>query len=295
MSYTLTILTPTYNRAYILPQLYESLLKQTEPDFIWMIVDDGSTDETENLIKGYILEKKICIVYIKQVNGGKHRAINTGAKQIVTDATFIVDSDDYLTDDAVENILSNWNHVVENGLMGISFLRGYSEKQVIGEKFPDDFLIENFNNMRYNRGIKGDKAEIVDSNILKQTPFPSIPNEKFMSEGVVWKELSHKGKSLFINKIIYITEYLEDGLTHSGRLLLIKNPLGAMLNAKLAMTNEFKKKLRIQNSLLYIAYGFFAKKKVREIITESGQRKLVRVNLLFGWMIYVIWKIKYKL
>lgn len=88
---------------------------------------------------------------------------------------------------------------------------------------------------------------------------------------------------------------MEDGLTHSGRLLLIKNPLGAMLNAKLAMTKEFSFKIREKNSLLYIAYGFFAKKKVREIITESGQRKLVRVNLLFGWMIYVIWKIKYKL
>lgn len=295
MTTTLTILTPTYNRAYILPKLYASLVEQTNKHFDWMVVDDGSTDNTEQLISEFIADGKINIVYIKQKNGGKHRALNTGAQSINSDYIFIVDSDDYLTNDAIDIILENSHYLKEKNLMGMTLLRGYAPDKVIGEKYPEDFMIKNFNQVRYNMGIKGDKAEVVSTKIFRETPFPEIPGERFMSEGVAWKQLTHKGDSLFINKIVYITEYLEDGLTHSGRLLLIKNPLGAMLNAKLAMTKEFSFKIREKNSLLYIAYGFFAKKKVREIITESGQRKLVRVNLLFGWMIYVIWKIKYKL
>ncbi|WP_251712574.1 glycosyltransferase family 2 protein [Lactococcus ileimucosae] len=294
MGYSLTILTPTYNRAYVLPKLYESLTGQTNLEFTWLVVDDGSSDNTEELINEFIKEEKIKIVYIKQENGGKHRALNTGAKAVTTDAVFVVDSDDYLTSDAVETILSSWNIVKENALMGISLLRGYSETEVIGEEFPENYLIKNFNEVRYNMGIKGDKAEIIDAEIMKSSPFPDIPSERFMSEGVAWKEMAKKGDSLFINKIIYITEYLEDGYTSSGRMLLINNPLGAMLNAKMAMTDEFTLKVRLRNALLYIAYGYVAHKNRKEIVQESGQKALVQSLLPFGWLFYHYWKLKYK-
>lgn len=294
MEYSLTILTPTYNRAYILPKLYESLTKQTNLQFTWLVVDDGSSDNTKELIQKFIKEEKIKIVYIKQENGGKHRALNMGAKAVTTDAVFIVDSDDYLTSDAVETILDSWNIVEENKLIGITFLRGYSETEVIGEEYPENYLIKNFNEVRYNMGIKGDKAEVLDAQIMKASPFPDIPNERFMSEGVAWKKMAKKGDSLFINKIIYITEYLEDGYTSSGRMLLINNPLGAMLNAKMAMTDEFILKVRLRNALLYIAYGYVAHKSRKEIVQESNQKTLVQPLLLFGWMLYRYWKFKYK-
>lgn len=214
---------------------------------------------------------------------------------IATDLTMIVDSDDVLTVDAAKAIKEYWKKADRNNCVGVTFLRGYSDTEVIGKKFPKNEMIDNANKVRYNLGISGDKAEVVRTDMLKKYPFPKFKGEKFLSEGILWKQLGSGTKTLFINEIIYITEYLSDGLTNSGRRLLIKNPLGAGLNAKMAMTKEFSFKMRLQNTLLYIAYGFFAKKKVREIITESGQRRLVRVNLLFGWMIYIIWKIKYKL
>jgi Glycosyltransferases involved in cell wall biogenesis len=294
VEYSLTILTPTYNRAYILPKLYESLTKQTNLQFTWLVVDDGSSDNTEELINDFIKEKKIEIIYIKQENGGKHRALNTGAKAVTTDAVFIVDSDDYLTPDAVETILNSWHIVVENKLIGITFLKGYSDTEVIGEEYPENYLIKNFNEVRYNMGIKGDKAETLDAQIMKSTPFPDIPGERFMSEGVAWKEMAKKGDSLFINKIIYITEYLADGYTSSGRMLLINNPLGAMLNAKMAMTNEFTLKLRLKNTLLYTAYGYVAHKRRKEIVQESDQKFLVQSMIPFGWLFYRYWKFKYK-
>ena len=294
MAYSLTILTPTYNRAYTLSKLYESLLAQTNKNFIWMVIDDGSTDNTKELIQKYIREDKVNIRYIFQENGGKHRAINTGIKEIMTDATFIVDSDDVLTEDAVETIFFHWHTVENENLVNISFLRGYTTSEAIGKKFSKDYEINNLIDIRYNQNITGDKAEVVNTKILKEMLLPTIENEKFMSEGILWKGIAKRGNSLFINKIIYITEYLEDGYTSSGRMLLINNPLGAMLNAKMAMTDEFTLKIRLRNALLYIAYGYVASKGIKEIVQESNQKILVQSLLPFGWMLYKYWKFKYK-
>ena len=104
----LTIFTPTYNRAYILPNLYESLVNQTSKDFEWVIVDDGSTDETESIVKKWIAESRICIKYIKQENQGKHIAINTGTEHADGELFFIVDSDDSLKNHAVSTISEFW-------------------------------------------------------------------------------------------------------------------------------------------------------------------------------------------
>jgi glycosyltransferase involved in cell wall biosynthesis len=293
MSKTLTILTPTYNRDYTLTRLYESLCVQTNQDFLWLIVDDGSTDNTRALISTFCEEQKIKICYLMQENAGKHIAINTGVQESSSFLTFIVDSDDYLTADAVETILSYETVIKENQLMGATFLRGYDERTVIGDCYSQAEKIDNFIDMRYNRELKGDRAEVVVTELLKQTPFPKISEERFMSEGVVWKQLAHKGNSLFVNKIIYITEYLEDGLTHAGRKLLINNPLGSMLNSKLGMTKDFKFKLRIRNGLLYCAYSFFASKTLSCIVKESEEPKIAAVCLPGGYLVYRIWKWKY--
>lgn len=103
---SITIITPTYNRADLLPRLYESLCGQSSKDFEWMVIDDGSQDDTEALMRHYSHENKISILYEKQQNAGKHTALNRGIAKITSELTFIVDSDDYLTSDAVEIILS---------------------------------------------------------------------------------------------------------------------------------------------------------------------------------------------
>lgn len=296
MNEKITILTPSYNRAHTLPNLYKSLLLQDNQNFEWLIVDDGSKDNTKELVNSFCKDEKIKITYLFQKNGGKHSAINTGIKKIKNSITFIVDSDDVLTEDAISSIYKYWPIVVEKNLIGISFLRGYSVNKAIGDEFPKQMMIENFNKIRYKSSFNwGDKAEVVSTLKLRETPFPIYEGENFMSEGVVWKQLARKGDSLLVSQIIYITEYLEDGLTKSGRRLLLNNPLGAMLNSKLAMTKEFEMKVRIKNTMLYVAYGFFAKKTAREIVIGSNQNILTMAFLPFGWGIYRFWRKKYEI
>ena len=294
MSYTLTILTSTYNRAHALPQLYQSLLKQADKRFEWVVVDDGSTDETEQLIDQFTQESQLTIKYLKQENKGKHVALNTGIKEIESELTFIVDSDDYLTQDATDIILKKWQTVEKNNLCGISFLKGYTEEKVIGSPYPEKEMIANFINLRANQGVSGDKAEIWKTSLLKKYPFPQFEGEKFIGEAYVWYQIAKSYDMLFVNQIIYVAEYLTDGLTKSGRLLRIKCPLGGMAHSEMAMSTEFRMKVRVKNTWLFVCYGLFAKKNFSTIFRITEHKSLVFFNFLFGYMLYHYWKLKYK-
>lgn len=211
----LTIFTPVYNRAYIISHLYQSLCRQTSKDFEWLIVDDGSTDDIESLIDGFIAEAKIDIRYYKQPNGGKHRAINRGVREARGELFFIVDSDDYLTDDAVEWILFKSDEIIEDySFAGISGLRIEPNGNKIGGE--NDFIQIDADaiSIRTKHHVTGDLAEVYKTKILRQFPFPDIPNEKFCSEGLVWNRIAMSGLKLrYCYKPLYICQYLDDGLT----------------------------------------------------------------------------------
>ena len=293
MKHTLTILTPTYNRAYILSNCYESLKFQTCKDFIWLIIDDGSIDNTKELADQWIAENKISIQYFYKKNGGKHTAINFGMLYVNTDLSMIVDSDDILTSDAVESIRDYWEKYKRNTkLCGLSFLRGYNENTQIGDKYHmDEFICNHIKCI--NENLKGDKSEVFLTKILKQYPFPEIEGEKFLGEDVIWKRIGYNHDMVYINKIIYITEYLEGGLTKSGRALRIKCPIGGMINAKEGLSGKYHLKERIKNILLYTCYGFFAKKSLKIMFIDSGHPILLLFGLPFGYGLYLFWEKKY--
>lgn len=213
----LTIITPTYNRAYILPCLYESLKYQTDSDFKWLVVDDGSSDDTKDLVLSWReVKQPFEISYLYQKNGGKHRALNYGIPYVNTPYTMIVDSDDRLTKNAVLKIKS-WIATVEGDDMfaGVSGLRGYNEQEKIGE-FPSKAVeyIDAFNTERRVKHLTGDKAEVYRTELLKNYPFPEVEGENFMTESVVWNKIAYAGyKIRWFREIIEITNYLEDGLT----------------------------------------------------------------------------------
>lgn len=290
----ITILTPTYNRAYILSQLYESLKEQSNQEFLWYIVDDGSTDHTKELVAEFIKEEKVQVRYAYKENGGKHTALNYGIKRIETELTFIVDSDDYLTEDAIETVLTYWEEVREKKLCGMNFLRGYSREEVIGKAWPQEKQIANSIALTWNGGITGDKAEVFCTDILKEFPFPEIEGERFFSEIYIWSSIAKKYDMLMINKIIYITAYLEDGLSKSGRSMQLQSPQGAMLNAKQYMSKEFKVSLKMKNAMLYTCYGFFAKKKLGQIYKENPRKLWTSLGLIPGFFLYLYWKRKFR-
>lgn len=189
---TLTILTPTYHRANMLPYLYNSLLTQTSRDFEWLIVDDGSTDDTETIVQQWIADNAMAVRYLYKKNGGKHTALNAGIQTICSELTFIVDSDDCVTDDAVESILKiHKKYRSQNNICGYAFLRAFPDGKVNGKKFDVNEKIGSYIDVRVNGDDTGaDKAEVFKTHCLKEFPFPEYPNEKFLGEDLVWVRMA---------------------------------------------------------------------------------------------------------
>lgn len=218
-SISLTVLTPTYNRAERLPALYESLKRQTDKSFRWVLCDDGSIDDTRKLAEGWRSEQNgFAMDYYWKENGGKHSAVNYAMKHIFEDYVLIADSDDYLTDDAVQYV-RKWLLEVDDdiGFAGVAGLKGYGVEKRIGE-FPERRQAVDATNLeRRRRHLTGDKAEVYRARLLKKYPFPVFRDEKFLAESAVWNLIAAEGKKLrWHNKIIYIAQYLPDGLTNGG-------------------------------------------------------------------------------
>lgn len=225
----ITIFTPIYNRAYIVSNLYHSLLHQTCYEFEWLIVDDGSTDYIALLVDEWVKNtSQFVIRFYHQENKGKHAAINYGVKLSDRDAFFIVDSDDYLEKDAVKTITRYWKDIsTDNGFAGISGLRKNKYGRIIGGTPAFAEYIDASNLDREKYGLDGDKAEVYKTRLLRKFPFPEYENEKFISEAVVWDKLAYEGyKMRWINKEFVICDYLKDGLTAKGEKIFIANPKG---------------------------------------------------------------------
>lgn len=274
----ITVFTPTYNRGYLLDKLYESLLKQTNTDFEWLIIDDGSNDNTSNIINKFIDDDKIRIRYFYQENGGKHRAINKGLDIAEGELFFIVDSDDTLIPTAIELVLEKYKSV-ENcpEFAGISFNRGYSEKEIIGKTFSSEFM-DCTNLERGKNNILGDKSEIYRTEILRNIKFPEIEGENFMSEIVLWNEVARQGYKLrWYNEIIYICNYLEDGLTVNRDSIYLNNPIAHKMMVNELLQIDFPIKSKINT--IYNYYKLWREKKsFVEISKDININKFILVG-----------------
>lgn len=307
----LTILTPTYNRASHLRKLYDSLTGQTDPDFEWLVVDDGSTDETQELLKELMQEHRLQMRVLRQENGGKHRALNRGIAQIGTELTFLVDSDDYLPPEAVETIhryhekyyetfcksiaVKDARDIPKNDgnviLCGYSFLRCHADGRVNTAYFPEDEMIGTYRDVRINGNIGGDKAEVFYTEILKRYPFPTFEGEKFLPEDLVWMRMSGPYRMVHINENIYTCDYLEGGLTKSGHRMKVHSPRGMMLRSQVYLEDPAVHfRVRLKMMLLYQIYGRFAGMKLGRQLSGVSQKGLFAVCILPSCLIYLKWK-----
>lgn len=225
----LTIFTPLYNRADIVERLYLSLRQQSCKDFEWLVIDDGSKDNAE--IKFSQWQKQdngFTLRYLKTENGGKHRAINKAVKMARGRMFFIVDSDDWLPENAVEKIFAIDSGIKDKSeFAGFSGIRKTPEGKLIGTTFAGKDYIDVNSLERDKYGITGDKSEVFYLDILKKYPFPEIENENFITEDIVWSRMAHDGyKIRWTNEEIYSGNYLDGGLTMQGRNIFIRNPIG---------------------------------------------------------------------
>ena len=224
----LTIFTPLYNRADIVGRLYRSLQQQTVKNFEWLVIDDGSTDNAEQEFQQWQEQTQdFAVRYLRTENGGKHRAINKAVKMASGRMFFIVDSDDWLPEDAVEKIYAIDKGIQDkSGFAGFSGIRKTPQGKLIGTTFSGDYV--DINSLeRDTVGITGDKSEVFYLEVLKKYPFPEIENENFITEDIVWSRMARDGyKIRWTNEEIYLGDYLDGGLTMQGRNIFIRNPVG---------------------------------------------------------------------
>lgn len=228
--YKITVFTPTYNRAYIIETLYRSIQRQTFRDFEWVVVDDGSTDGTAELFAKWQQEgNDFPIRYVRQENGGKCRAINRGLQEARGELFFNIDSDDYLTDDALEKI-ARWEQELprDGNFCGFSANLGFSPADTPNRIFETGYL-DGDAFTRYGEA-DGERAMIFYTEIMRRYPYPEFPGEKFMTEAVTWNRMAWDGYRVrYYNDIIWIYEYKLDGLTKAGYQVFLDNPWGTAL------------------------------------------------------------------
>ncbi|MCR5736896.1 MAG: glycosyltransferase family 2 protein [Eubacterium sp.] len=291
----LSIITPTFNRGELLKKCYESLRAQTSLNFEWIIIDDGSSDNTEEIVSQFMAENNgFSIQFQKKENGGKHTALNESHKYITGDYVLILDSDDYLTEDAVSSVLSCWEKYKDSKHIGmIIFLKGFDCDTPVAYAKDEEKTVDI---LRYKRICKygSDCCEVIRSELFLKYPFPVYDNEIFMPETVLWYRVGLECQCIYINKVVYICEYLEGGLTKSGRKLRILNPRGGMLNSELGMDRKNYMTLRLKNGLLFVCYGFFSDLSPKEIIEQSDRYRWIKIICLFpGNIMFRWWKRKY--
>lgn len=275
----LTVFTPAYNRAYILNSLYESLKRQSSKDFEWLIVDDGSTDDTEELITRLQNNNEqdiatFSIRYFKQPNGGKHRAINRGLAEAQGDLFFIVDSDDYLTPDAVEWIIDTASPIMnDNSIGGIAGIRIRPDGKKIGGGKDFGTIDATALDIRNVHHVKGDLAEVFKTEVFRKYPFPDIPGEKFCSEGLIWGRMAGDGVRLrYVHKGIYVCEYLNDGLTEARLRLRRDNPEYSMLLDSEGVTRDVPYLDKVRQAINFWRYSEKSKKNFLQKAKQVGWR-----------------------
>lgn len=255
----ITVFTPTYNRAYCLPRLYESLKKQDSKDFEWLIIDDGSTDETPLLVSKWSEEGEIILRHIRTENGGKQRAINLAADLARGEYFFIVDSDDILEPFAISWIERSFSDLPDDDkYIGISGIRTDFEGRLPGKLFFKGY-VDASNLQRHELGLQYDMAEVFFTKKIKKYRFEVWPNETFLPEAVVWDQMALDGYILrWYDKGIYRCKYQADGLTRSSWKLLKNNPMGYAHLAKMRFQTSDGLKEKIHSFVTYGAFCFLA-------------------------------------
>ena len=238
-SATLTIITPTYNRAHTLSACFNSLARQTCRDYQWIIVDDGSTDGTEELIESFAADGGVPFDYIRKRNGGKHTALNSAHRYIKGKYVTVLDSDDVLAPNAVETIITEWKKYDSNQAVNVLyFYKVTPEGALFCYVDNPNTVTETYRVRRRSDMHSRDCCDVFRTELFKRYPFPVFDGERFIGEGAAFLNIELAGKGVYIDKAVYICEYLDDGLTKAGRKLRINNPLGGRYNANVYMNKK---------------------------------------------------------
>lgn len=260
MTPLLTVFTPTYNRAYTLHLCYESLERQSCKDFIWLVIDDGSTDNTKELVDGWIKENKIQIQYFYQENQGMHGAHNAAYRLIETELNVCIDSDDYMPDDAVEKIITFWEKHGDKNYAGIVGLDASRGGDVIGTLLPTNLTEATLSDLYGKHKIKGDKKLVYRSELTKKAPpYPIFPGENYCPLSYKYILIDQQCPLLLLNDVLCHVEYLEDGSSMNIINQYKRNPRGFSFFRKVAMQYAPTHKARFREAIHFVSSSLIMK------------------------------------
>lgn len=290
---TITVFTPTYNRAYVLPRLYKSLCEQTSMDFTWLIVDDGSIDNTKELVNEWIKEDKIKIKYFFKQNGGMHTGHNLALSVITTELNMCIDSDDYLTPNSIELIVRFWNDNKSIQYAGILGLNSYEDGSMVSSKlFPKNIKGGKYSQLKSKYGIVNDvKFVYVTDVINKFRDYPVFDGENFVPLGYKYSLIDKNYDMLFLNETLCVVEYMEDGSTLNIFKQYYRNPKGFCYSRKQSLTCIYTLKEKYIIAIHLIAESILAKQNP---LKNNTYKLLTIFAIPFGILLYIIILIKAK-
>lgn len=287
----LTIFTPTYNRAFCLHKCYESLLRQSCRDFIWLIIDDGSTDGTKDLVKGWMADQHIAIIYKWQENQGMHGAHNTAYDLIDTELNVCIDSDDYMADDAVERILNFWNQYGSEEVSGMVALNADPNDQLIGTRLPKDIEASTLFNLYEHHGVTGDKKLIYRTALTKKYRYPIFTNEKYVGLAYKYYQIDIHYQLLLMNEVVCHVDYLPEGSSNNMFYQYVNNPLGFSFYRKELIKLPFGSQLfKFRQAIHYVSSSMLSKNK--SFLKETPAKRLTVLALPFGMILNMYIKLK---
>lgn len=288
---TLTVFTPAYNRARTLPRTYESMCRQSCKDFIWLIVDDGSSDGTQELVKPWLTaDNGFEIRYVHKENGGMHTAHNTAYAMIDTELNTCVDSDDALADDAVEQILAKWTDVRDMGYAGIIALDSDFEGNLIGSGFPAG-MTETTLAGYYASGGSGDKKLIYRTDIINRTPpYPVFEGEKYVSLAYKYRLIDQNYKLAVLDRVVCHVEYQPDGHGRTMWREYVRSPRGFAFWRRVCMQYPESQKRLVVDNIHYVSSSLLAGEP--HFLRESPTRVLTALAVPFGFALSLYTKHK---
>lgn len=288
---TLTVFTPAYNRAHTLPRTYESLCRQDCKDFVWLIVDDGSTDGTDALVKAWqSKENGFDIRYLYKENGGMHTAHNAAYEAVDTELNVCIDSDDCLAEGAVRKILEQWRTVKDLGYAGIIGLDADLEGNLIGKGFPSG-LRETTLSGYYAAGGSGDKKLVYRTDVVRQyPPYPVFDGEKYVALAYKYRLIDQDYKLAVLDEVLCNVEYQPDGSSSTMWKQYLNNPNGFAFWRKICMRYPTSKKRKIIDCIHYCSSSILAGN--RHYLSESPEKLLTFFCSPFGLLL--TWFVKKK-
>ena len=281
----ITVYTPTFNRGQLLTRVYDSLCRQTYSGFVWLIIDDGSTDTTKGLVDGWLAENILKIKYVYRENGGLHTARDMAYRICDTELIVGCDSDDYFVDNAIEQIIDVWKNEGSDYYAGIITQTMNEAGECLVSNFPDVHHAT-YQDFTYKHKCVGDKKTILRTSVIAAIPEnPVFPGEKFLAEGFKWIQLPENRPFLLVRRPLYVIDYQTDGYSNNVAAHRYNNPNGFRASSRQHIISSKYLRPRIKGHIGYIAFSIILKDQ--RFIINSPNPLVTMLLLPLGLMAYI--------